>query len=81
MKSYLLGVLIAVDQLANAILRGAPDETMSSRAHRMRVKGQRFWGWTANVIDFVAWTVFMDEDHCKKAYESEMLRLQLWEMK
>lgn len=51
MKRYCLNVLIALDQLANALLRGDPDETLSSRAHRMRMKGQPVWGWTASVID------------------------------
>lgn len=32
--------LIAVDQLINTILGGKADETMSARAHRMRVKRQ-----------------------------------------
>jgi hypothetical protein len=29
--SYVVGVLIGIDQLANAILAGDPDETISSR--------------------------------------------------
>ena len=33
-KKYLRGVLIAVDQLGNAIFAGAPDETISSRLNR-----------------------------------------------
>lgn len=33
MKARLLNVAIAVDQLANALLAGQPDETLSSRAH------------------------------------------------
>ena len=78
MKQYLLNLLVAIDQLANALLRGAPDETLSSRAHRMRVKGQRFWGWTANAIDFVAKWVFFDDNHCRNAYEAEVNGLQLW---
>ena len=42
---------IAVDQLINAALGGYADETLSARAHRMRVKKQRYWGWTADAID------------------------------
>ena len=45
MKRYALNLLIAIDQLVNAILRGDPDETLSSRAHRMRIK--RTPGWLA----------------------------------
>ena len=50
MKAWLLNVAIAADQLVNAALAGAPDETLSSRAHRMRAKGHRWWGWTAGFI-------------------------------
>lgn len=34
--SRLKNVLIALDQLLNALANGAPDETLSSRAHRAR---------------------------------------------
>lgn len=74
MKAYLLALLIAIDQLVNALLCGQPDETLSSRAHRMRVKGHRYWGWTARAIDTV---FFWDRDHCRKAYESELRRRHL----
>ena len=73
MKAWLLNVAIAVDQLVNAALAGTPDETLSSRAHRMRAKGHRWWGWTAAAIDAL---FFFDPNHCRKAYESERRRLQ-----
>lgn len=73
MKAYILNVAIALDQVANVLLAGAPDETLSSRAHRMRAKGHRWWGWTANAIDAL---LFFDPNHCARAYESERRRLQ-----
>ena len=73
MKAWALNLAIAVDQLVNAVMAGAPDETLSSRAHRMRVKGHRYWGWTANAIDGIfVW----QRGHCEAAYKSEQLRLQ-----
>ncbi len=78
MREYLLNNFIAFDQQLNALLRGAPDETMSSRAHRMREKGQPVWGWTANTIDFFAWHIFRDADHCRSSYGSELTHKQLW---
>lgn len=36
--------LIALDQLANTLIGGMADETLSARAHRMRSKGQRILG-------------------------------------
>lgn len=73
MKAWLLNLAIAVDQLANVLLAGAPDETLSSRAHRMRVKGHRWWGWTAAAIDAL---FFFDPNHCARAHEAEQRRLQ-----
>lgn len=68
MRSYLINLLIALDQLANTVLRGDPDETLSSRAHRMRMKGQPVWGWTAKVIDRLFW---FDKDHCRTSWERD----------
>lgn len=71
----MLQVLIAFDQLANTIIPGGfADETLSSRAHRMRVKGQPVWGWTAKAIDTL---FFWQKDHCASAYESERRRAHL----
>lgn len=70
----MIQIAIAIDQLANALLGGAADETLSARAHRMRVKGHRYWGWTAAFIDAL---LFWDRNHCLKAYQSEQLRHQL----
>lgn len=43
MKNYLLNLLIAFDQLANTILGGYPDETISLRSARACDNGAR-WG-------------------------------------
>lgn len=39
---YLLNIAIAFDQWLNAILAGAPDETLSSRAYRADRDGKVF---------------------------------------
>lgn len=77
MKTYLLNLAISLDQLANAFLAGEPDETLSSRAHRMRVKGHRYWGWTAGAIDLLWLVLFREQDHCRASYESELRRAQM----
>lgn len=64
-------VLVALDQLVNTLLGGMADETLSSRAHRRRLRGKPC---LANAIDRV---FFMQEQHCKTAYESEMARQHL----
>lgn len=71
--NYPLRLALAFDQLLNvAICNGEPDETMSSAAWRMERDG-RFWGFMRPVIDTLFW---FQPQHCKRAYESELLRLQ-----
>ncbi|OXE36894.1 MAG: pseudouridine synthase [Phenylobacterium zucineum] len=73
--NYILRVLIALDQLINVVIcNGEPDETMSSVAYRMEQQG-RFWGFMRPVIDLLFRP--FQKDHCRLAYESEKLKLQL----
>lgn len=65
-------ILIALDQLVNALCNGWPDETLSSRAWRWDVNGKR--SWPRKAIDHL---FFFDPDHCKESYESERLGRQL----
>nr|DAW65242.1 MAG TPA: hypothetical protein [Caudoviricetes sp.] len=65
-------VLIAIDQLLNAFLGGYADETLSSRAWRHKKDGTR--SWPCWLIDHL---FFMQEKHCKCAYESELERAHL----
>ena len=74
---YGKAVAIAGDQFVNAVFRGWPDETLSSRAHRRRLKGKpRF----ANCIDRL---FFWDRDritgkrHCELSFDSEREGRQL----
>lgn len=67
-------VLIAVDQLANAMIGGMADETVSSRAFRGYVAGKRRWCIAYRVINAV---FFWQVDHCFKAYRSEIERRQM----
>lgn len=66
-------VLIAIDQLANTVIGGWADETLSSRAWREKHKKRR-WKIMRHVIDVL---FFWQKEHCKSAYESELKRLQL----
>ncbi len=87
-KSYGKNVGIALDQLANALSGGWPDETLSSRAYRWARDGVRHW--PAKVINRLAWwdkevrQVRFDPDldvhdkrivrHCELSYESEQMK-------
>lgn len=64
-------ILIALDQLVNAIFNGWPDETISSRAWRWHKNGKR--SWPCKAIN----ALFFDPDHCMESYESERLGRQL----
>ena len=72
-RSYLLSLLIAIDQLVNCLLCGFPDETVSSRAHRCNDK--RKWQIAEKVINTLFW---FDEDngmkHCELSYYGELSR-------
>lgn len=64
-------ILVALDQLVNTLIGGYADETLSSRAHRRRLRGKGGCAW---VIDHI---FFWQDEHCKASYESELERAQL----
>lgn len=70
--SRVFEVLVAVDQLVNAILGGWADETISARCHRLR--DHQPFKILRPVIDGL---FFFQPNHCQRAYESERLRAQL----
>ena len=72
---YVKAIFIALDQLVNAIFLGWPDETLSSRAYRWDVANIRHW--PRRVLDWVAWHIFRDRDHCFQSFQSERLGRQL----
>ena len=61
-------ILIAIDQLANAVIGGWADETLSSRAWREDRRR------LVVVIDFL---FFWEDNHCEASYINERQRLQL----
>lgn len=67
-----LQILLAIDQLANTLLAGMADETLSARSWRNRNSGKRRWTFALHAIN----ALFFDRHHCRRAYESEVLRLQ-----
>lgn len=60
-------IAIAIDQLANTLLGGMADETLSARAHRTG----SVW---ESVIDAL---FFWQDDHCFESYLSEKERKQM----
>ena len=75
-KNHLWHVLIALDQLGNAVLGGWADETLSSRIHRRATEPmpRRRWRvalWLVNRV------FFWQANHCKSAFERERARAHL----
>ena len=71
LKRYSYHVVIAIDQLFNALTGGAADETLSSRAYRGAILAEnpkKRWRVLYRVIN----GLFFDRNHCKTAYESEV---------
>lgn len=51
---YCLNSLVALDNLVNAcVLLGDPDETISSRAYKGRLKGNKLWTLLDKFLDLV----------------------------
>lgn len=77
LKRRILHLLIAVDQLVYVVITlgaGFPDETLSSAAYRLELRGApwgRFW---RPVIDWLLATI--EQNHCQQAYNAERRRLQ-----
>lgn len=63
---YLHNLCVSVDQLANTILAGYPDETLSSRSYRCRDKKR--WRVVMNIIN----ALFFDSKHCEEAFKLDV---------
>lgn len=72
-RAQAMRVAVAFDQLANTVLRGHPDETLSAKAYRMRHRRQ----WPVRLIDWLFFRITGQVDHCKGAFDKEQNRRQL----
>ena len=67
MRQYFFNLLVSLDQLANTILGGYPDETLSARSYRLSGTSKR-WCITRHLIN----ALFFNREHCKHAFYSEI---------
>lgn len=66
-RRWFWNVLIAVDQLGNAVTGGDPDETISSRLGKRVRSGEA--GWFAR---FTCWSLgWIDRGHCRASIEED----------
>lgn len=63
---WTLNVLIGVDQVVNAVICGDPDETISSRAGKLRKN--KVWSFPAKVINTL---FFWQKNHSMEAIEED----------
>lgn len=77
---YIFNILVSIDQLANVLLLGSPDETISSRTSRSIKSGNApMWViYFGKFIDGLFWLI--QRDHIRKSLEvDEDQRGELWE--
>ncbi len=67
-------VLVAVDQLINTLFGCMADETLSSRAHRLKTERGR-----KNLSVLINGILFWQTDNCEEAYRYEIKRSHLSE--
>lgn len=60
---YIHNLLIAIDQLVNAVCGGDPDETISSRLGKAQDRGSRFACVFCRLLDV------LDKDHCRNSVD------------
>ena len=63
-KKYFWNILISIDQFANTLLAGDPDETISSRAGK-RLHNRKWAHILCRILHI------LDPDHCEKSIESD----------
>jgi len=74
MRWYGKQILIALDQMFNAVCGGWADETLSARAHRCKWKKRERW-----INSLFRWEKNSEgkRNHCEQAYEHEIDRKDL----
>lgn len=65
MGRYLINLLISIDQFINTIFGGKPDDTISSRAHKLYRIGKPL---LSRIIDSI---FFWEKNHCEKSVEDD----------
>ncbi len=59
-------------------LLGDPQETISSRAGKGKLRGALLWVWAAKIIDYLALNLFNDTNHCVKNIHNDTGYHQLY---
>ncbi len=74
-KRYLWNILISLDQLANTLLGGDPDETISSRMGKHVAKRScPFCIFMCKLLNLI------DKNHCRKSIEEDEGKDQIFKL-
>jgi hypothetical protein len=73
LQTYIIQVLIALDQLANTVVFGYPDETLSARCYREK----RWFRHVINALFFWQKDTDGNRNHCEQCYWYEQNRMDL----
>ncbi|MEZ7684876.1 hypothetical protein O3683_02030 [Neisseria flavescens] len=76
-KNYMRNIAIATDQLANAMIAGSPDETVSSHVYRGAVLATHPTRVARMAYRVINTLFFWQDDHCRAAYLREKQRAHL----
>jgi len=69
-KRYVVNLLLAIDQLGNALLAGFPDETISSRLGKLKVRKGGVIPWSRPISKLVDMGLdWIDPNHTIDAIE------------
>ena len=70
-------IIIAIDQLFNALSWGWADETFSARCWRLRERNC-FWAFCRQLVDVIFfWDTKEGMKHCQGAFENEQKRIHM----
>lgn len=68
MLTFIKKFLISIDQLANTMLGGDEDNTLSSRSFIQAQTGKKRWVLMRKFVDTLLW---FDDNHCEESFVNE----------
>jgi hypothetical protein len=81
-KQFYFNVLLGIDQFANILMLGSPDETISSRTGRAYLSGRGKWFVypLKAFVDRMAIILAGQHDHCLNSIEPDItfVNYELW---
>lgn len=79
---YYFNILLGIDEFANILLLGSPEETISSRLGRAYVSKKAKWFVypVKKFVDTAAWILAKQQDHCVTSIEEgiDVTDYELW---